>query len=245
MDVYSFDRYILTIEIFPLRMVFTLSDTEKEQSPFRYIINGKDLTTIFSEFKEAYFDNSFFAFPVKNTRIINYLPKFTLVPRFLFDEKQKEKQMHFLFSSIEGKILVQTLQEHEIVILHELPKEMSDFFQRTFTDAQILHCSALLIQDYTQSPAAWKTNQMFIYQETNLLYITCFSPEKLLFCNCFESQNLNESLYYILYVWKQLKLDQHNDFIHIPEGNLELIEKMRAYVAQVQTLGESEGLRGD
>ena len=236
MDVYSFDRYTLTIEIFPVRIVFTLSDTTQEQSPFRYVFDGKDLTTVFAQFKEAYFDNSFFAFPLKNIRIINYLSKFTLVPRLLFDEKQKEKQMRFLFSSIEGKILAQTLQQPEIVILHELPKEIADFFQRTFSEAQLVHCSGELIHYYAQLPATRKTAQMYLYQEDNQLYITCFSSEKLLLCNSFESRNASESLYYILYIWKQLKFDQRNDLIHIPEGDLELIEKVRPYIAQIQTL---------
>ncbi|GHU73325.1 hypothetical protein FACS189413_17570 [Bacteroidia bacterium] len=235
-DVNRANRYILTIEVHPIRFAFTLFDTENPNDSFEYSISGNDLHSAFTQFQNAYFDNVFFAFSYKKIRIINYLPNFTFVPRLLFEAKDKEKYMQFLFVSASGQILTQTLSHPGLVILHEIPKEISGFFQRTFVDAQFSHFSACLIEHYQQTPVFQNGKRMFVQKQANSLYITCFSSKNLLLCNHFECRKPGDASYYVLYLWKQLNFDQQQDFLFISDENQDLTDKMRPYIAHISSL---------
>ncbi|MDR0546037.1 MAG: DUF3822 family protein [Dysgonamonadaceae bacterium] len=234
-DVNRANRYILTIEVHPVRFAFTLFDTENPENTFEYSIPGNDLHSAFSQFQNAYFDNVFFAFPYKKIRIINCLPVFTFVPRLLFDAKDKEKYMQYLFVSASGRILTQTLSHPDLVILHELPKEISGFFQRTFVDAQFSHFTACLLEHYQQTSAFQNGKRIFVQKQSNSLYITCFSRGNLLLCNHFDCRKTDDASYYVLYLWKQLNFDQRQDFLFISDENQDLTGKIKPYIAHISS----------
>jgi hypothetical protein len=235
-DVNRSNRYILTIEVHLNRLVFTLADTEIPENSFEYSIPGNDLHSAFTQFQNAYFDNVFFAFSYKKIQIINYLPVFTFVPRRLFDENDKEIYMQYLFCSASGRILTQTLSHPDLVVLHEIPKEISDFFQRTFVDAQVSHFTTYSITHYQQISATPKGNQMYVQKQANSLYITCFSNRKFVFCNHFECRKASDASYYVMYLWKQLKFDQLHDQLLITDENHDLTTAVKPYIAYISQI---------
>jgi hypothetical protein len=56
---------------------------------------------------------------------------------------------------------------------------------------------------------------MFVLVHRSLADITCYEGNKLLFANSFAYDQRSDLLYYILYVWKQVGLDQVNDYLSI------------------------------
>jgi hypothetical protein len=55
--------------------------------------------------------------------------------------------------------------------------------------------------------------------------------------NYFPCKGLQEALYYILFVWKQLKLNQLDDYLHITGDAVfkeELIDKLSLYLQQIK-----------
>ncbi|MDR2843811.1 MAG: DUF3822 family protein [Candidatus Symbiothrix sp.] len=236
MHLNRLNESILTIEVHPDRVAFSLSNPDNEEDSYYHSISGTDLSDAFSQFQNAYFDNVFFACSFKKVQIINYLSIFTFVPAILFEEEDEEEYTQFLFTSASGKILHQYLQKQAVILLHELPQNIYDFFKRTFVDAQFMHWTALFITHCHKEPSVVAGNCMFISKQEQAIYILCFSQDNLLLCNQFECKKDHDAAYYVLYIWKQLQFDQQKDFVYIADTTPVLLEELKRYIAHIAPL---------
>lgn len=74
---------------------------------------------------------------------------------------------------------------------------------------------------------------MYVNLHEKMVDIVCFSEGKLLFANTFSIENLNDILYYILYVWKQLDMDQLTDLLSVSGDSdikLRILTSLRNYI---------------
>jgi hypothetical protein len=80
------------------------------------------------------------------------------------------------------------------------------------------------------------TLKMFVYQHERCSDIFVFDRGRLQFTNTFPNRETDDSIYYYLYIWKQLGLSQENDEMHLV-GNLRdrkrLLTELRKYVRKV------------
>jgi hypothetical protein len=227
------EQYILTIEIHPEQFLFSLCNPVKDAEYFYYRIPKEKQSDAFSCFRDVFFDNDFFTLPFKKVFLINYTPVFTYVPTILFEEKDKSEYMDFLFTSITGKILCQTLSNPDITILHEMTEEVYEFFLRTFVDSQIVHYTAPLITYFQDKEEKTNSNRLIVNRQEQGVDILCFSGDNFLLCNHFICSQIEDAVYYSLFIWKQLKFDQLNDFIYIVGDEKELADQLGMYVHNI------------
>ncbi|GHT01573.1 hypothetical protein FACS189421_14220 [Bacteroidia bacterium] len=231
-DLSHSERYLLAIDVRQDQFAFFLYCPDESRDYFYYRIPVEQPAGAFLSFRNAFFDNSFFTLPFKKTIIINSTPLFTYVPNLIFEEKDKEEYLRFLCTAVDGKILCQTLPSLELSILHEMPEEIYGFFQRSFTDVRMIHRTAVLM-DYFLNRESAVGNRMFIHHQGKELDILCFSNDKLLLGNHFHCSQSKEAVYYILYIWKQLKFNQLKDTLHIAGEAEDLQEKMGKYIRTI------------
>jgi hypothetical protein len=229
-DLSRSEQYILAIEVRQEQFAFSLYHPDEKQEYFYYRIPVEKPEDAFSGFRNAFFDNTFFTLSFKKTIIINYTPVFTYIPNPVFDEKDKEAYLHFLFTDVTGKILCQTLHNPDITILHALPEEIYSFLQRSFTDAQIIHQTAALMAYFQQREAGVTGNRMIIRHQGKEMDVLCFSQNNLVLSNHFGCPQENDAVYYVLYIWKQLKFNQLSDFIYLADENGDLQQKLKKYI---------------
>jgi hypothetical protein len=232
-DLSLSERYQLMIDVREDQFAFFLSDPDESREYFCYRIPVEQPAGAFPSFRNAFFDNSFFTLPFKKTIIINSTPVFTYIPNSIFEEKDKEAYMRFLCTAVDGKILCQTLQKPELSILHEMPEEIYGFFQRSFTDVRIIHRTAVLMDYFLNRKSIAGGNRMFIHNQGKELDILCFSNDSLLLSNRFHCSQSKEAVYYVLYIWKQLKFNQLNDSLYMAGEQEDLQEKMGRYIRTI------------
>ena len=58
-------------------------------------------------------------------------------------------------------------------------------------------------------------NKLYGYFHDKRLDVFSFNQNRFKFCNSFDSANAHDSLYFLLYVWKQLMLKPEHDEIHL------------------------------
>lgn len=66
--------------------------------------------------------------------------------------------------------------------------------------------------------------------------VLCFSRKTFLLGNHFPCEKNRDAIYYILYAWKQLKLDRFADSLFVtgtPPLNEELVQNLRLYIRHV------------
>ena len=82
--------------------------------------------------------------------------------------------------------------------------------------------------------------QIHLSIDNGKLNIACFAQGSLLFSNYYHVKNLEDMLYYTLYIWKQFNWNAECDQVHIC-GNANLVNDfaaaLRTYIRQVNILG--------
>jgi hypothetical protein len=231
-DLNFSEQYILIITVRPDLFAVSLFDTKKNFLFFHRPLIEENPSDPFTCFQDTFYDNDFFLLPYEKIIVINHTHVFTYIPSLIFDEKDKNEYMKFLFSEKSGEILCHTLQKPEMVILHTMKEETYRFIQRSFSNIRFVHHSALLI-NFFQEKETTNGNRMIVNKQGKDLDVVCFSFNHFLLGNHFDCLHLNEDIYYILFIWKQLNFNQVNDFIYVPESEINLIEQLRIYIRNV------------
>jgi len=226
------EQYVFIIEVCAEQFSFFLYNPDNPTERFCCQI-PVDKSSTLSQFQGIFFDNDFFACPFRKIFIVNHTPVFTYIPNALFEEKNKDDYMRFLFTTMSGKILHQTLSNPEITILHTIAEDLYDFLQRSFPTATIMHHTAATIACCQKKTQLADGNRMVIYPQSDGVDVLCFSRGNLLLSNHFDCQSVEDAVYYALYTYKQLKFSQSNDFVYLVKGEKELQEKLRKYIRNV------------
>ncbi|MDR0540948.1 MAG: DUF3822 family protein [Dysgonamonadaceae bacterium] len=237
-DPNRFGQYVLILEVHPERFAFFLyhPDNETEQFYCRFPVDQR--LSAFAQFQEAFFNHVFFTSSFRKILIVNRTPVFTYVPNLLFEEKHKEAYMQFLFTTVHGKILHQTLSD--MTILHVVPEDIYGFLQRSFPEAPVVHHTAAPIAWCKEKGEAIDADRMIIFRQPDGADILCFSRQQMLLSNYFRCQSTEDVVYYALYIFKQLKFNQLKDFIYLVEAEEELRERLNKYIQNVVPCEDSQ-----
>jgi hypothetical protein len=229
------ERYMLAIYIRPDRFSFSLYNPVDDGSYFYQTFDNDQHADAFSNFKEVFFENDFFTLSFRKIRLVNHTSVFTYIPDLIYEDKHKKDYINFLFSENTGKFLSHSLQSG-ITILHQIPDEIYNFFARTFVNPEFIHHSASLIAYFQEKSNRVNARQMIVNKNGKEMDILCFSHGKFLLGNHFHCEQLQDAVYYILFIWKQLKFDQLKDLLHIAgdtASKKELPEPLKEYIYNI------------
>ena len=111
-----------------------------------------------------------------------------------------------------------------------------------FSDVQLMHVMVPVWNSLHQRSFTGHRSKIYGYFHDKQLDIFSFQQNRFKFCNSFETSRSYDSLYFLLYVWKQLNLKPEHDEIHIvgdiPDQDW-LLEETRKYVKKVYLINES------
>ncbi|MDR3060952.1 MAG: DUF3822 family protein [Dysgonamonadaceae bacterium] len=227
------ERYIFTLGVERYRFLFSLYDPVVDSSYFYYEIPVNRDSDAFSSFKRFFFDNPFLTSSFRKIYILNGYPEFTFVPELLYKEDEAKSFVEYNFVDSTGKILSQKLHYPEMVVIHKLPEEIYRFLNRSFVDARFIHRISSLITYYQFKMKEVIASQLIVNLRDKRLDVLCFSRGNFIFCNCFEINRLQDAVYYVLFIWKQLKLDQIKDYIYVAGDKYEKVKLMKEIVSYI------------
>jgi len=230
------DRSILTIYTGPEKFSFSLYDP-KERGSYSYTdLAANNPNDAFSAFKEAFFEKPLFSLPFRKVLILNRTSNFIFVPHSFYKEQHREKFLHFLLSDQQGMALTCSVSSAKLTVLYQMPENVYQFILRSFDKPEFIHYSAPLITYFLEKVKSSNVRRMVVNLQEKGVDIFCFSEKTFLLGNYFPCQNLSETVYFILYTWKQLQLNQTNDYLHII-GNAvfkeELIHRLTSYLQHI------------
>jgi hypothetical protein len=240
------DRLILTIYTGPDHLSFSLYDPEVAGSYFynEEVVSKASChdeilaqTHAFTVFNKKFFKQSFFSLPFRKVQIMCRTPNFAFIPDSIYKTGRKEDFMQFLFSDQHGITMAGSTPSAGITVLYQLPEDVYQLLNSSFSEPEFIHFSTPLISYFIKKSKALNTRQMIVNLQENGLDIFCFSRDVFLLGNYFQCKSLQEMVYYILYAWKQLQLNQLDDYLHIM-GNTafreELIDHLTLYIQHIR-----------
>lgn len=230
------EKYILSIRLWSGGLSFSVYNPSEKGSFFyrEHVFERKD--AFLENFKNFFFENEVFGFPFKRTNIVCVSSPYTLVPEAFFEGKPAARFMDFNFSAPATRTLVNTLKHVEAKVLFGLDEELYEFCCRSLLEPHFIHSLSPLLSYWKKISSASLLKQMYIHVHAGQLDMVCLKQGKLLFVNTFRYEHMNDILYYILYVWKELDMEQLADQLRVfacPDIRIKLMSVLRKYIRYV------------
>jgi len=236
------EQSILTIYTGSEQFSFSIYDPEKAGSYFYEELTTENQTDAFAVFKDAFFEQSFFSLPFRKVRILNRTPMFAFIPGSIHKDNYQDDFMNFLFSDTHGISLSNSVSSTGITVLYQLPEAIHRFMLRSFEKPEFVHYSAPVITYFLEKIKKTNVRRMAVNLQKKGLDIFCFSEKTFLLGNYFPCNSLTDAVYYILFTWKQLQLNQSDDYLHITGNTIlkeELIARLSLYLQHIYCLSVS------
>lgn len=220
------EKYRLIIRLQSDGFSFAMSGPENRGLFHYQEISCDEKISACENLKEFLFDNPFLVVPYKQLQVMICSSAFTFVPSILFEEKSKEAFFDFNFRQRPGICLSRPLRQLPVHVIFEMKKDIYEFLHRSLIQPQFIHHIAPLTGFFHQRIQLGNNHKMVINPHRDSMDIICFSSDELLLANNFTCRNTDDMVYYILFIWKQLKWDQLNDSAYIT-GRAELFDEIQ------------------
>lgn len=154
----------------------------------------------------------------------------TLVPKDLYDENHKADYLKF-----NAKILKTDYITHDEIVVNDciniyIPYvNINNYIFETFGEFVYKHSSTFLIDTVLQNKKTKDDPEIYINVNTSTIEVLVVNKGQLQLFNAFEYHSKEDFIYYILFVFEQLKLDAETTKIYL-SGNIEKDDELYGVV---------------
>lgn len=234
----------MTIRIGRNSISFTMLDATSKEQPVVYepfVVKGG--ISLAANLREAFKTADLMAIDTRRAQVLIDTPS-TLVPIEQFEEDIADTLFNHVFPSEEEKrkILYNVLPDLKTVCLFAVNKDLTTVITDRFDEVQYVQSMTPVWRHLHQRSFTGHRNKLYGYFHGKTLDIFSFQQNRFKFCNAFEASHAHDALYFLLYVWKQLRLDVEHDELHIvgaiPEQEW-LTEELKKYLQNVYVINPS------
>lgn len=136
-------------------------------------------------------------------------------------------------------VLYNVLPDLNAVAAFAVNRDLKLVVDDNYEDAQFVCAMSPVWRYLHQRSFVGTRNKLYGYFHDEKLEIFSYNQHRFKYCNSFDAVHVNDSLYFLLYVWKQLMLKPEYDEIHlvgdIPEREL-LLDELRRYLQRAYVI---------
>ena len=190
--------------------------------------------------KNVFFDNPCFSYTYKSFYIIFISGKYTSVPNDVLSEKHSNSLFSFCHRKDEaGRVLTQKVDNLNLSLLYEVNNSVYEFLTRSIVTPRFTHYLYPLLISWQKNSFTHYPKQVYAYIHENMLDIVCFERGEMLFVNSFGYEKISDIIYYIMYVCRQIGVDQLEDNLHFcgdKEQCDSAMEVIKTYIRHIDYL---------
>ncbi|KAA6307618.1 hypothetical protein EZS27_040710, partial [termite gut metagenome] len=201
--------------------------------------------------KQLFSELDFLNRPYKQVNILLAGSRFTIVPLNMFDEKQMESVFGYNYLRKENEfVLYNTLKGNDVVLLFGIDKNVHQYLIEQYPQASVYSHITPLIAYFSGCDGAEKdfSRKMYIALQEQSIDICCFEYKRPIFINTFEYQHIDDCIYYILHIWKQIDLNQETNNLYligtIPDKE-RLMKELKRYILHVYAIKANDKIPFD
>ena len=217
---------------------FTLPDPADKEQPLRhepYVVKGG--ISMAANLREALKTATLPSENVKRVQVVIDTPSM-LVPIEQFEEENINDLYAYTFAPSQEprKILFNVLPDLKAVCLFPINKDLYGVINDRYDDVQFIHALAPVWRHMHQRSFTGHFNKLYASFLGRQLCLFAFQQNRFKFCNTFDASHAQDALYFIMYVWKQLRMDAFRDELHlsgeVPEEK-QLMQELKQYLQKV------------
>ena len=231
------EKYTVSIRLWPGGLSFA-GWISSEKDSFFYVKTETDRKKRYDFLiKDLFFAHPFFSYVYKQIYVVSVNRQYTLVPATIFEEKQKEQLMSFVFSAPDEKVLHEPLEEFESILLYSIQPQVYEFLARSLLRPTFTHAITPALNQWKKHNLTGFPKQLYVAFHEDMIDIACFDKGALMFINSFHVEDAADIVYYILYIWKLTGLDQLKDELFLytnPQKYPTLKETLQTYLSHIE-----------
>ncbi len=166
-----------------------------------------------------------------------------LIPIEEFQEANADTLYHHCYPNTEGAVIMSNvLPDMNAVVLFAVNKDLKMVVEDHYQDAKF---SALMrpVWSYLHHRNfVGNRRKLFAHFHDGRMEVFSFERNRFIFANSFEAKHTKDIVYFILFVWKQLALDQKKDELYLSGAiptQEDLAGTLRLYVEKVSAVNPS------
>ena len=224
---------------------FTTLDAASAEHPITYrpyIVRGG--ISMSANLREAFKTGDYVSADANKVQVMVETPSL-LVPIEQFDTNDMESIFSYSYPAGQEKrvIFYDVLPDLKAVCLYAINKNIDTVIHDRFEGGvTFVHHMTPVWRQLHQRSFTGHRNKLYGYFHGKQLEIFSFQQNRFKFNNSFDAAHAHDALYYLLYVWKQLRMEPEHDEMHIlgdiPEQEWMMQELKRflqnAYVINAQ-----------
>jgi hypothetical protein len=214
------DNYHLSVQISQDGLFFTVLDPDKGKytvlAGYHFFVKRPRL--LLKHVREVYEKDEIIKQDYKSIDLLYSTRSFTLVPKALFSDDDTEKFMNFTNVREKGYNLKKSFfQRAEICCIYDFPENLSEYIGTVMPQAKVNHNLFPLIETVLRNNRYFtESRQVHLNFFREYFEMAIISGTKLLQCNIFNYKTERDIMYYVLFVFDQMKITPENTdlFIH-------------------------------
>lgn len=184
--------------------------------------------------------------PYRRVNVLIASRRWTVMPLELFEDEQAEAVLGYVHTVPEHEeVSYNVLTSSNAVVVFALDRAMRDLLLAQWPEAKFFAQSTPLIEHFARRSHLGNSRKLYAFIHHEHLGVYAFERGHLLLANSMECRETADRIYYLMYIWRQLGLEQKRDELHLsgllPEKD-ELLAGLRRYVNCVCVAGRPEHL---
>ncbi len=235
----------LTINIGRGTLSFTIVDSDGASDAIPYTL--KSGISIAANLREA-FKTCEFLEQASDKANVYIDGDILMVPINLFEQEEAEALFFHAFPDRSSEqVFCQVLTELHAVAISSINKDLRTVLEDHFQKITLLTAMAPTLNELYHQSFTGNYRKLFGYFHEKHLDIISFHQNRFKFFNSFEIKQSKDAVFFLLYVWKQLRLDAKNDELHLSgtlfqdttasskEMREELLLNLQEFISKVKT----------
>lgn len=195
---------------------------------------------VLNHLKTELSSNTVFAEDFNDVLVIHQNELATLVPKALYDASCKTDYLKFNSKILRNDFITEDeVSINKSVNIYVPYVNINNYIFETFGEFVYKHSSSVFIDAVLQQPKTTEKPKVYLNVNKNTVEILVVKNNKLQLFNVFEYHSKEDFIYYVLFVFEQLKLDVETTSVEL-SGNVvigdELFVMLYIYIRQVTFL---------
>lgn len=205
-----------------------------------------DSLSLTANLKQTFREIEWLNHPYRRVNVLMADKRFTFIPLEFFEDEQAEVIFYHNHPQRENELVqYNILPKNNIVVLFGMDKSTCSFLREQYPDIKFYSQASPFIEFFASKSRLGNSRKMYAHLRKDAVDIFTYERGRLLLANSFACKETNDRLYYLLYIWKQLGMEQERDELHLT-GELsdkeQLLPELRKFIRQVFIMNPATNL---